>query len=127
MTLQGKIEGNTPLVRAQIGPGGRLRIGQSGRIVFVIDTGFTGGIALTEEMLKRLDLDFVGYDTFTLATGDEVELPMFLGQVLVGARRIETSFILGENLLGMEFLASAFDRMEVNFARKEVHLASTAK
>ncbi|MFQ6121204.1 MAG: hypothetical protein ACE5KE_15110 [Methanosarcinales archaeon] len=39
-------------------------------ISLLLDTGFSGGIALPQEILDEIDVEFFGYDTFTLATGE---------------------------------------------------------
>lgn len=127
MIVRGEIRNHTPTVRARLWRGRILQVGQPGSIAFVVDTGFTGGISVTEGILRRLNLDFIGFDTFTLATGDEVELPMFLGEASVRGRRIETWFVLGENLLGMEFLASAFDHLQVDLRRRQLRMTTRGK
>ena len=127
MIVRGEISNHTPTVRARLGRGNILGVGQPGSIAFVVDTGFTGGISVTEGILRRLNPDFIGFDTCMLATGDEVELPIFLGEASVRGRRIETSFVLGENLLGMEFLAPAFDDLRLDLRRHEVRMTTRGK
>jgi len=53
----------------------------------------------------------------TLATGREVELPVFLGEFRIGRRRVRTWFIAGEHLIGMEFLGVAFSLFQIDFRR----------
>ncbi|MGQ9630030.1 MAG: hypothetical protein ACUVXI_06895 [bacterium] len=66
-----------------------------------------------------MGIEFFGYDTFTLATGDIAELPMYLGKVVVGKYEIETWFIPGESLLGMEFLSSTGSVLNCSIASPE--------
>ncbi len=42
-----------------------------------VDTGFSGGIALPKEILEEMDIELIDFGIFRLATGDEVELPLF--------------------------------------------------
>jgi predicted aspartyl protease len=70
----------------------------------ILDSGFTGSIAISEEWANRLQLRYAGIQPFELANGQVVELPTYLGFVRIG--RVETLFefiITGETLLGMEF------------------------
>lgn len=83
-----------------------LVLSEDGGFAITVDTGFSGGIAIPREMLDRMNMEFFGYDTFTLATGDIVELPMFVGKVILDDYEGETWFIPGDSLLGMEFLST---------------------
>lgn len=103
MSLRRIIAEHSPLIRGQV-RGGVLHLKARGPLPFVVDTGFTGALAVPEEIARSLDFDLVGFDTFTLATGREVELPVYLGIVRLGRHRMKTWFILGEALIGMEFL-----------------------
>ena len=87
-----------------------------------MDTGFNGGIALPEEILDRMKIEFFGYDTFTLASGDIIELPMYLGNVIIKKDEIETWFIPGDLLLGMEFLSSTGTVLSLDFEDETVKL-----
>ena len=95
---------------------------EDGKFFLTVDTGFSGGIALPVETLEKMDVEFFGYDTFTLATGDIVELPMFISKVIVKEQAIETWFIPGDSLLGMEFLSTAGSALFVNFEEGIVKL-----
>ena len=103
MKIRGAIRNSTPLVGASI-RAGTLRLGGPAETHFVVDTGFTGSIAIPKEVARRLRLTFVGIQSLTLATGVEVEVPLYVGNVRVGTRVVETSFIVGDALIGMELL-----------------------
>lgn len=77
---------------------------------------------LPEKVLNEIDVEFIGYDTFTLATGDVVELPMFIGRVIIENQEVETWFIPGDLLVGMEFLSLAGKLLGLNFEEATVEL-----
>ncbi|MDZ7289728.1 MAG: hypothetical protein ONB44_07130 [candidate division KSB1 bacterium] len=88
-----------------------------------VDTGFSGGIALPLKLIKRVGLEPVVYDRFRLGTGKVVDLPVFLGKVIIKNRTIETWFIPGDYLIGMEFLYAAGSGLAFDFKRNTVRLA----
>ena len=63
--------------------------------------------AVIEDIFEFDDIgaELVDFGVFRLATGDEVELPVYWGKVGVGGDEVETWFIPGDSLLGMEFLS----------------------
>jgi len=70
----------------------------------VVDSGFTGSVAIPEEWGERLDLSYAGIQSFALANGQAVEFPTYLGMVRFGQDEKLFEFIVtGEALLGMEF------------------------
>ena len=70
----------------------------------ILDSGFTGSIAISEEWANRLDLRYAGIQTFGLANGQIVECPTYLGLVRFGPVEALFEFVVtGETLLGMEF------------------------
>lgn len=117
MTVRGMIKDQAPVLAGWVDSKGKLCLGRRGPQSFIVDTGFTGAIAVPEEMLSSLDVEHIGYDTFMLATGQEVELPVFLGEVRIARRRVQTWFIAGEHLIGMEFLGVAFSLFQIDFRR----------
>lgn len=120
--IRGKIVDLIPFFNGSLNNSGSLLLSEKGDICFTVDTGFSGGIALSEEVLDKMDVEFFGYNTFTLATGDMVELPMFLGKVILGGHQIEIWFIPGDSLLGMEFLTLAGSELLLNFQDETVKL-----
>lgn len=121
--VRGEILDLVPSFKGSIGQGGDLVISESGDFALTVDTGFSGGIALPEEILDGMEGDFFGYDTFTLATGEVVELPMYLGRVILRNRVIQTWFIPGDFLLGMEFLSAAGSLLSLHFREGIVRLS----
>jgi len=121
MLIQGEIIDFVPLFKACVRKEG-LILGEEGDFLITVDTGFSGGIALPEKLLDETDMEFIGYDTFTLATEEIVELPMFLGKVIIKKHEIETWFIPGNLLIGMEFLSIAGKVLTINFKKAMVEL-----
>ena len=106
--LRGRIVDAEPRLPSRI-VGKRLLLDGRGREHMILDSGFTGSIAVSEEWANRLDLRYAGIQPFELATGQVVELPTYLGFVRFG--RVETLFefiVTGETLVGMEF----FERLK---------------
>jgi predicted aspartyl protease len=103
VTLRGRITDSAPVIYGHA-RNGRLYLGSRGDVAFVIDTGFTGSIAVPPAVARRLHRTFVAVDTYTLATGLDIELPMYIGSMQIGAHRLDTWFIVGDALVGMEFL-----------------------
>ena len=106
--LAGHIVDAEPRLPSRI-VGKRLNLDGRGRNYMILDSGFTGSVAIPEEWADRLDLHYAGIQTFALANGQIVEFPTYLGIVRLG--RTEGLFeiiITGEALLGMEF----FERLK---------------
>jgi predicted aspartyl protease len=121
VTLSGVIRDGEPLVPARA-RGGALQIGVGSGDHLVIDTGFAGAVAVPEDVARELRLDYLGVGTFILAMGRPVELPVYAGIIRVGRRRKRTWFILGEGLLGMEFLDEISVELRLSFERQEVEI-----
>jgi hypothetical protein len=79
--------------------------------------------ALPEGILEEMDIELIDFGIFRLATGNEVELPVFWGKVVVGDYEMETWFIPGDSLLGMEFFSLAGSFLSLDFGKEEVELA----
>ena len=122
MTLRGRIVDAAPVIYGRA-RNGKLYLGSRGDIALVIDTAFTGSLALPPGVARRLKRTFIAVDTYTLATGIEIELPMDLGSVEIGPQRVDTWFIVGDALIGMEFLAQTCAHMHVDFETQSVELA----
>ena len=101
--LSGKIMNGEPRLPSRIA-GKRLILSGKGREHMILDSGFTGSIAISEEWANRLDLRYAGIQPFELANGQIVEFPTYLGFVRFGRMEALFEFIVtGEALLGMEF------------------------
>ena len=120
--IKGDIVDFGPFFNAYLDEDGRLVISKAGSLQLTVDTGFSGGIALPLGILENMGVELAFYDTFRLATGETVEPPVFLGKVAVGKHEVETWFIPGDSLLGMEFLSSIGSVLSINFEKKEVNL-----
>ena len=84
----------------------RLTLGRGARDHLVVDSGFTGSVAIPEEWGERLDLSYAGIQSFALANGQTVEFPTYLGLVRVGQMEALFEFIVtGEALWEWNFLS----------------------
>jgi predicted aspartyl protease len=104
--VTGHIRADAPVISGRI-RGGVLHLGVPGGAEFVVDTGFSGAFVVPQRIAVALKVDFAGYDRFTLATGEPVELPVYAATVRVGRRIVRTWLTIGEALIGMEFLREA--------------------
>ncbi|MBM3240968.1 hypothetical protein FJZ31_32195 [Candidatus Poribacteria bacterium] len=120
--VRGKIEDFVPFFNGFVDEDGILVLQEDGDLSLTVDTGFSGGIALPEEVLDEMDVELIDFGIFILATGDEIELPVFWGKVVVSAHELETWFIPGDSLLGMEFLSLAGSILKFNLEEGEVKL-----
>ena len=73
-------------------------------------------------MLGETDLEFFGYYTVTIATGDIVELPMFMGKVILDGYESGTCFIPGDSLFGTVFLSVVGSILCFDFENRTVEL-----
>lgn len=101
--ITGKIVDAEPRLPSRIAAK-RLIFDGKGREHMILDSGFTGSIAISEEWANRLDLRYAGIQPFELANGQIVEFPTYLGIVRLGGVGGLFEFVVtGETLLGMEF------------------------
>ena len=120
--LSGFIKDNNPLFNARINNNKCLEFNNNGSIFVTVDTGFIGGIALPKEILSKLSIKFVAYESFILANGSKIRLKVFTGRVVVKKKNVETLFIEGDYLIGMELMSSLADELRVDFKNKKVRL-----
>ncbi len=120
--ITGKIENLVPSFNGLVDKNGLFVLDNDGDYSLTVDTGFSGGIALPEEILNIMNVKLIDFENFRLATGDEIELPVFWGKVIIKYNEIETWFVPGDSLLGMEFLSSAGSLLSFDFEKKEVKL-----
>lgn len=66
--ITGRIVDAEPQLPSRIA-GKRLILDGKGREHMILDSGFTGSIAISEEWANRLDLQYAGIQPFELATG----------------------------------------------------------
>jgi len=101
---------------------GNLKLSSSGVHRFLVDTGFAGDIAVPNTMLPRLNLKFLGYDRFILATQKPVVLPVFEGWVRILRKQIKVEVIPGDELIGMKFLERAGSELIFDFVHAQLKL-----
>ena len=119
--IQGKIINFVPTFKAYIRED-LLAFDSDGDIFLTVDTGFDGEIMLPQIILDDMNLEFMGYDTFTIATGETIEVPVFYGKVIVKKQEFEAWFIPGDQLVGMEFFCKVGKALELNFEESTVNL-----
>jgi len=120
----GNINNFVPQVNAYLSNDGILSLSTKGEISFTVDTGFSGGIAIPISIIEKMKTEIVTYDTFSLATGEIIELPVFIGDIRAGRKRIETWFIPGDFLLGMEFLYSVCKYISLDLIQDKIVLST---
>jgi len=88
-----------------------------------VDTGFSGTVVLPQDVLDQMGFQYTGYGyTFVLADGSTVPLPLYWGKVKTANKTIDTWFIPGDYLLGMELLALAGTKLTFEFPDAAVTL-----
>ena len=128
-TLQGVVKNHTPQILAENPESGVLvlksvsALEDPSPLLLTVDTGFTGGISLPEERLDGLSLDFLGYVSYVLADGQQKDMPTFAGRVRVDQEEVETRFLAGQPLLGVEFMETVFSSLLIEFKSGEVTLS----
>ncbi len=120
--FKGEIKYQEPLVSATVDGSGNLKLSSNSTHRFIVDTGFAGDIAVPYTMLPKLNLKFLGYDKFVLATNKPIVLPVFEGWVKIKRKRVKVEIIPGDELIGMKFLEKAGSKLIVDFDKAEVKL-----
>ncbi len=120
--IKGKIQNFVPNFQGHISSEGILVLRENGNMDLTVDTGFSGSIALPEKILKRMKAKIIDVGVFRLATGDEVELSVYWGSVRIGRVVMETWFVPGDSLIGMEFLSMAGSLLTLDFKKQNVAL-----
>jgi predicted aspartyl protease len=108
--VAGVVRNGAPLISGRV-QGGVLHLGVGGSEELIVDTGFNGALAVPHALARQIALEYAGVGNFTLATGKSAELPIYTGTVRIGRKRCETWFILGDGLVGMEFLAETSSQL----------------
>lgn len=122
LLIKGDITNFIPIFRGNFDPNKGLVITRDGDISLTVDTGFSGGVALPLDVLEELNFKLAFYDTFKIATGEVIELPVYLGNATITDVEVETWFIPGDFLLGMEFLSSIASLLSFDFQKEKVRL-----
>lgn len=79
-------------------------------IRFVVDTGFTGSLAISPDDIDELGLEQVGVGIQSDVDGQVQRVPVYGGAVLLWAGRLESVVVFpasGDPLLGMDLLEHA--------------------
>jgi predicted aspartyl protease len=122
MLIKGNITNFIPVLNGKFDQHKGLFITRDGDISLTVDTGFSGGVALPLDVLEKLNIKLAFYDTFKIATGEVIELPVYVGKATIAEVELETWFIPGDFLLGMEFLSAIASLLSFDFNSEEVSL-----
>ncbi|MDZ7360842.1 MAG: hypothetical protein ONB46_08965 [candidate division KSB1 bacterium] len=120
--IKGVIRNRKPIVSVTIDQQGNLNFSSAGEYRFVVDTGFTGYIVVPYALLPKLNLKFLNFTHFTLATHRNIQLPVFKGWVKVRTKRVKVEIVPGDELIGMKFLERVGSKLIVDFTKAEVKL-----
>ena len=101
---------------------GLLVFGSGGDLEITVDTGFNGWFSLPENILRELKIELLAYDVFMLANEEEVELPVYEGEVEIFDQKFPAWFVPGPPLAGMEFLSSVGSELVFLLKQKKVLL-----
>lgn len=121
MILRGAIIDGAPLICARVRRGA-LTLSTHRGTPLVVDTGFAGSLAIPGTIARQLRLEFLALASFTLATGVPVELPTYAAVVRIGSRLVRTWCIVGDALIGMEFLQQLCSLVRVDLDARSVEL-----
>lgn len=93
----------------------RGRAGTHLEVRVTLDTGFTGGLCLPPDLVKRLSLRLVGRGVAVLADGSAVETSVYRAAVIWHGRDRTTRALATEGgaLVGMSLLRSSEVKIEV--------------
>ena len=97
--LRGAIRRFRPMVEFPvIGSDGRRAI-----VPFVLDTGYSGMLALPEAFCVQLALEWDHSQTATLANGSSIVVDVFLGRIIwdEGEKLVEILAVEGDPLIGL--------------------------
>lgn len=114
--IRGEIGTLVPVIKARVVEDA-LVLDERGDLPLTVDTGFSGSIALPGELIDGIGAELVDFGVFRLATGEQIELPVHWGRVVVVDKEVETWFIPGDSLLGMEFLSVIGSTLSLEFER----------
>jgi len=77
------------------------------RTFAIIDTGFNGYLCLAENLIDKIDLNYIGTDLFELGNGEVVENDVFSGGIIFDERECDVLVILSTSsdvLIGTSLL-----------------------
>lgn len=109
------------MIPAGLTQGGKFVLG-AGRFSIIVDTGFSGDLALPRPILKRLKLRYAGPIDYQLADGTVQTMDQWAGSVLVDRYEYRALFIEGAWLVGMDFLQDVARTLKIDFNRGELAL-----
>ncbi len=118
--LKGTFDFYKPILKVNC-KNGILILG-AGKEEIKIDSGFDGCIVAPKEILNKLDLIFVGqrdvYDFQNKKTTKDV----FIGKIIVRNQIVDTYFMVGDFLLGMELADDIFKTFKLEFEKQKFTL-----
>ncbi len=121
--LKGAVKNRKPVVSAAADAEGHVDLASTQKeFELIIDTGFTGFIVLPRKLVPKLDIKFLGYERFALATGKTMDLPVFEGWVKTQNDPMKIEMVFGDEIIGMAMLQMIGSKLIVDFEKNEVEL-----
>lgn len=93
------------------------------RVKAMLDTGFNGSVCLPANLLMKSGWRELGHEQYELATGELVEFPTFLGEVLFDGRKEKVLALLTrakEVLVGSKLLSGKL--CELDYKTRKVRI-----
>ncbi|MGO8670438.1 MAG: retroviral-like aspartic protease family protein [Capsulimonadaceae bacterium] len=108
--IQGVFRDNHPRVTLTVS-------GEAGQadIEFIVDTGFYGDLAISQDLLRSLSLLYMGPRVIRLASGEQMKTAIHIGTVNwidCESREVEVMMLDGDALLGTNMLAGVLLQIE---------------
>ena len=117
MTIRGVVNSNyEPLIRIGI-----VLNGKTSPFDAIIDTGFNGFISIPHGIIEKTTWQFVGYESYELASGEIIKDKVYLGDVLLGGKKKYTYILSNKTndiLLGTKLFSDKV--MVIDFKSKKI-------
>lgn len=117
--MKGVINSNfEPAVKIGITIGGRAK-----DFIAVIDTGFNGFISIPHKIIEQTSWQFIGYETYELASGEIVKDKVYMGDIIFCKKKKYTYILSNKTddiLLGTKLFSNKI--LSVNFKSKKLEI-----
>ena len=115
--IKGVVNSNyEPVVGIGIAFDGKIRLFDA-----IIDTGFNGFISIPHSIIEKTTWQFVGYESYELASGEIIKDKVYLGDVLLGGKKKYTYILSNKTddiLLGTKLFSDKV--MVIDFKSKRI-------
>lgn len=102
---------------------GLMRGDSATTIPAVVDTGFSGGVCLSEEYVEHVEMTFEYAETYELANGEVIVKDVFRGSILFNGRVQEVDLIFTssqDSLIGASLLKD--HRLIISYPERTVRI-----